>query len=377
MKIIPKYENGGRQDAIKNYKPIIPLKPIKRKFTPTYSEVSPDNKSKWQHQQDSQRADKAYAQYKENQKMQEGLHNLEGFLTFTDYAGLATGVGGLLGKISSYLGKRVTKQLAKRAISTIRSGASKSTPKLPYNWAENWMDKQGLPSYAKPNWQGDALELTKDRLKNGGFDRLEALTTNKSYTPSNTSGNFNNFEENMREYLLSIKPKKNVKSSDIGMEPKHVAGSNQFDKFFTESFTDAAPEYRTPRASNHIAAHEYSHVVYQPDRNNKVGLGVFNPKYNKNYLLDPSKGGQAEQTARGTQIKNYFGLKEGQDITPEMWNYAKKYYSKDMGFDNNMTEWFEGVKNIPEYLKWLNKNAPTIATPIVGSKMMNDYDRNK
>lgn len=27
------------------------------------------------------------------------------------------------------------------------------------------MDKQGLPSYAQPNWQGDALALTKDRMK--------------------------------------------------------------------------------------------------------------------------------------------------------------------------------------------------------------------
>ena len=72
--------------------------------------------------------------------------------------------------------------------------------------------------------------------------------------------------------------------------------------------------------------------------------------------------------------KNYFGLKEGQEITPEMWNYAKKYYTKDMGFDNNMTEWFQGVKNIPEYLKWLNKNSPAIAIPI-GNKMINDNDK--
>lgn len=69
-------------------------------------------------------------------------------------------------------------------------------------------------------------------------------------------------------------------------------------------------------------------------------------------------------------------MKEGEEITPEMWNYAKKYYVKDMGFDNNMTEWFEGVKNVPEYLKWLNKNAPAVVTPIISSKMIYDNDKN-
>lgn len=39
-----------------------------------------------------------------------------------------------------------------------------------------------------------------------------------------------------------------------------------------------------------------------------------------------------------------------------------------------MTEWFQGVKNIPEYLKWLNKNSPAIAIPI-GNKMINDNDK--
>ena len=35
-----------------------------------------------------------------------------------------------------------------------------------------------------------------------------------------------------------------------------------------------------------------------------------------------------------------------------------------------------GVKNVPEYLKWLNKNAPAVVTPIISSKMIYDNDKN-
>lgn len=49
-------------------------------------------------------------------KYEEGLHNLNGILTFTDYATLATGLGSLLSKGASMAGKQVGKQMAKRAI---------------------------------------------------------------------------------------------------------------------------------------------------------------------------------------------------------------------------------------------------------------------
>lgn len=69
-----------------------------------------------------------------------------------------------------------------------------------------------------------------------------------------------------------------------------------------------------------------------------------------------------EQTARGTQIKNYYGLNEGnQDITPAMWEYARRNYVKDTGINNNMTE-------------WLSNNAPVIAAPLIGGAMYGNKD---
>lgn len=48
--------------------------------------------------------------------------------------------------------------------------------------------------------------------------------------------------------------------------------------------------------------------------------------------------------ARGTQLKNYFGLKEGEKLTPEMWNYAKRHYATDVA-DNNMRTFFKAANN--------------------------------
>lgn len=104
----PKY-----QDTVKDYRPTIPLKSIKQKYTPTQSYVSQDNRSNWQHEQDAEMADRSYKQQMEDRKMQEGLHNLNGFLTFTDYAGLATGVGGLVSKGVKQLVKRGAKRAVK------------------------------------------------------------------------------------------------------------------------------------------------------------------------------------------------------------------------------------------------------------------------
>lgn len=137
---IPKGENGmiikyqnpphgiARRDAIQDYRPDIPNRI--RRATPAehiqsmidiYGQseqptVTSDAKSPWQHQQAHEAASKGYDDYMQAKKYEEGLHNLNGILTFTDYATLATGLGSLLSKGASMAGKQVGKQMAKRAI---------------------------------------------------------------------------------------------------------------------------------------------------------------------------------------------------------------------------------------------------------------------
>ena len=118
----------NRRDAIRDYRPNIPNRI--RKATPAehiqsminiYGQseqptVTSDAKSPWQHQQAHEAARKGYDDYMQAKKYEEGLHNLNGILTFTDYATLATGLGSLLSKGASMAGKQVGKQMAKRAI---------------------------------------------------------------------------------------------------------------------------------------------------------------------------------------------------------------------------------------------------------------------
>lgn len=137
---IPKGENGmiikyqepaqpiNRHDAIRDYRPNIPNRI--RRATPAehiqsminiYGQseqptVTSDAKSPWQHQQAHEAASKGYDDYMQAKKYEEGLHNLNGILTFTDYATLATGLGSLLSKGASMAGRYAGKQMAKRAV---------------------------------------------------------------------------------------------------------------------------------------------------------------------------------------------------------------------------------------------------------------------
>lgn len=113
---IVKYQNPSsgiqRKDAIKDYRPQI-QEPIKQQYTPTYSEISQDNRSEWEKSQSREKADKAYKDYMQAKNTEEGLHNLNGFLTFTDYVGLGTGVGSIVGRGLKYAGKQAIKRATK------------------------------------------------------------------------------------------------------------------------------------------------------------------------------------------------------------------------------------------------------------------------
>lgn len=113
MKLIPKYQNAGlvvRQDNTYVTKPTILLKPIKRTYIPTQTYISQDNRSGWQREQDSRKADEEYKKYIEDKKMQQGLENLNGFLNFVDAATIATGVGSVVGKGLRWGGKKLIKK---------------------------------------------------------------------------------------------------------------------------------------------------------------------------------------------------------------------------------------------------------------------------
>lgn len=299
---IPKGENGmiikyqnpphgiARRDTIRDYRPNIPNRI--RKATPAehiqsminiYGQseqptVTSDAKSPWQHQQAHEAAGKGYDDYMQAKKYEEGLHNLNGILTFTDYATLATGLGSLLNKGVSYAGKRLIKKEIRNAMSTSGSPIKGSAAK--FN-----ISKESLPDYAKPNWQGDELALTKERLANGGFDRLEQFSKysgEKAEQFRNATGmgyrDFypfeNDFGKTYRQYLLDSKPAKGTRA-DFKVNEEFAAFSDRTRNIYTTILDDAPDRYKNPKYRTAVEAHEFAHFAFNPQR--RPPLDVYNP----------------------------------------------------------------------------------------------------
>lgn len=380
----------NRRDAIRDYRPNIPNRI--RKATPAehiqsminiYGQseqpiVTSDAKSPWQHQQAHEAASKGYDDYMQAKKYEEGLHNLNGILTFTDYATLATGLGSLLSKGASMAGRYAGKQMAKRAVGKEFKRQSKHlatpannsllvdmsgvTPR-PLSEFSSLSDAELaklLPDYAHPNWQGDGFKLVKDRLWNGGFNRLEKYGDIPRYSPQ------------QRTIILNSNPKIET-SATLGEQP----GIGLYRETYSVN-KDVLRDY-TLQQSSDVKAHEMVHYMYRPNKEQEAELA-----YNvRQYFKRPEgrdyfrQSRATEQTARGTQIKNYYGLNEGnQDITPAMWEYARRNYVKDTGINNNMTEWLNSVdeRDISAFVKWLSNNAPVIAAPLIGGAMYGNKD---
>lgn len=432
---IPKGENGmiikyqnpphgiARRDAIKDYRPEIPLSPIKqpvKPYMPTQQPIlSPDNRTGWEKEVSRQiKADRA-----KNDNLYGNQHTWNWFAPFTNaritkdnasamfdfdksaamstfaigqgiaspvttatsIAGSLVGagignkvagekgalVGGFVGgMVNPKFGMRFNKKNGFRGDAASARNAT-TTPR--FN-----ISKESLPDYAKPNWQGDELALTKERLANGGFDRLEQFSKysgEKAEQFRNATGmgyrDFypfeNDFGKTYRQYLLDSKPAKGTRA-DFKVNKEVAAFSDRTQNVYTTILDDVPDRFKNPQYRTTTEAHEFAHFAFNPQR--RPPLDVYNPPLtnpHREYLLglkDRNEYG-TELTARGTQIKNYFGLDKDKPITEDMLKYAADNYVKDKGFDNNMTDFFSGIKNYKEMAKWLSELSPVLVLPLL------------
>ena len=82
--------------------------------------------------------------------------------------------------------------------------------------------------------------------------------------------------------------------------------------------------------------------------------------------------GGTELAARGSQLKNYYGLRENQPLTESMWDYAVEHYVPDTEargmLDNHMSDFFHYVKDKKKAIAWLNKWAPVFIPAVFAAK---------
>lgn len=394
MKLIPKYQNEGlvtRQDNTYVAKPTIPPKLIKRTYTPTQSYVSQDNRSEWQREQGSKKADEEYKKYVEDKKMQQGLENLNGFLNFVDAATIATGAGSLVGKGLRWGGKKVANQLVKRKINgrasdyLSRARIGDILRESDYITPDNKSYK--LPDYATPNSPKEPLDLHSDRLIKGGFDNIPATVNGK--TKFRVGRNAWNYRSPSQFYNVHYYDREPQQYLDNMVQDMHVVNDeNPADLLYkvanyakdTDAQATASSgniyigkdgmfkifnEYGgNPKNIRRVISHEVDHAIHIPAEPPRG----FDTGYIDKHISQPgyfSNKNGTELAARGSQLKDYYGLDDpNQEITEDMLRYAAENYVKDTKLDNNMGLFFKSITDWKEAAKWLSKYATIAGVPI-------------
>lgn len=394
MKLIPKYQNEGlvtRQDNTYVAKPTIPPKLIKRTYTPTQSYVSQDNRSEWQREQGSKKADEEYKKYVEDKKMQQGLENLNGFLNFVDAATIATGVGSVVGKGLRWGGKKVANQLVKRKINgrasdyLSRARIGDILRESDYITPDNKSYK--LPDYATPNSPKEPLDLHSDRLIKGGFDNIPTTVNGKTkfrvgrnawnYRSPSQFYNVHYYDREPQQYLDNMVQDMHVVNDENPVDLLYEVANRAKD---TDAQATASSgniyigkdgmfkifnEYGgNPKNIRRVISHEVDHAIHipaEPPRGFDTGY-IDKHTSQPGYFSD--KNG-TELAARGSQLKDYYGLDDpNQEITEDMLRYAAENYVKDTKLDNNMGLFFKSITDWKEAAKWLSKYATIAGVPI-------------
>lgn len=394
MKLIPKYQNEGlvtRQDNTYVAKPTIPPKLIKRTYTPTQSYVSQDNRSEWQREQGSKKADEEYKKYVEDKKIQQGLENLNGFLNFVDAATIATGVGSVVGKGLRWGGKKVANQLVKRKINgrasdyLSRARIGDILRESDYITPDNKSYK--LPDYATPNSPKEPLDLHSDRLIKGGFDNIPATVNGKTkfrvgrnawdYRSPSQFYNVHYYDREPKQYLDNMVQDMHVVNDENPADLLYKVANYAKD---TDAQATASSgniyigkdgmfkifnEYGgNPKNIRRVISHEVDHAIHIPAEPPRG----FDTGYIDKHISQPgyfSNKNGTELAARGSQLKDYYGLDDpNQEITEDMLRYAAENYVKDTKLDNNMGLFFKSITDWKEAAKWLSKYATIAGVPI-------------
>lgn len=245
-----------------------------------------------------------------------------------------------------------------------------------------------LPDYATPNSTANPIDLHALRLSNGGFDKLPRTVDGKThfntgsfswpYKSESMTTNLYSYDRNPTKWADNLsadfsKASKGVASPDE-LRPWALDTSNKETLFATSStgniyagrqgLTSTAKEFGEGNI-NRLLSHEMDHAIHVPGEPPKG--------FDLNYLTKSTRQPEyfttknsTELSARGSQLKDYFGLTSpDQELTEDMLRYAAKNYVKDTGADNNMTAFFNSITDWKEAAKWLSKWSTMIAAPVV------------
>lgn len=282
--------------------------------------------------------------------------------------GLIPFVGGISKKAMQ--AKRATKKLSQRDKELLGSLPDYAKPASPIG--ESWENhKKRLFSGAYERLTGEKL-----RMKNGEPDP-DMLDTNiydwddpKVFRDAKYFLGDEYSDDEIREIIDEI--------SGYGVLNGNIIRSKNVDKFI-DLFLEGNPNISNKDVENFVKSHEVEHKIHYPDSGadkNGFDLNKIDDDEVKDYFKEDHF---TEMAARGTQIKNYFGLTDdAQEVTPEMLEYAARNYLKDYGYDNEMKEYFESISDYKKTAKWITDHASVgIGAYYVGDRIANPKKEKK
>lgn len=282
--------------------------------------------------------------------------------------GLIPFVGGISKKAMQ--AKRATKKLSQRDKELLGSLPDYAKPASPIG--ESWENhKKRLFSGAYERLTGEKL-----RMKNGEPDP-DMLDTNiydwddpKVFRDAKYFLGDEYSDDEIREIIDEI--------SGYGVLNGNIIRSKNVDKFI-DLFLEGNPNISNKDVENFVKSHEVEHKIHYPDSGadkNGFDLNKIDDDEVKDYFKEDHF---TEMAARGTQIKNYFGLTDdAQEVTPEMLEYAARNYLKDYGYDNEMKEYFESISDYKKAAKWITDHASVgIGAYYVGDRIANPKKEKK
>ena len=228
-------------------------------------------------------------------------------------------------------------------------------------------DSYNLPDYAVPNSRTPGMELANKRFKSGGRERLQT-TSSRYIEPEEVSVHY--FTPAQEYYDYEFLTDEAV--GNVGLNFQDPDYKQQYD-FYMKAFHDypygfAVAEHKkayVPDTPNKtiVEPHEVDHLIHYPSEPPQGFDASIMPKDFEDYMTVHNG---TEVSARGTQLKNYFGLTDdSQEFTEDMLRYAAQHYIEDTGIDNSMSEFFASITDYKKLAEWINKHS-MISTGIVG-----------
>lgn len=244
-----------------------------------------------------------------------------------------------------------------------------------------------FPDYAHPNSPMGASVLNhEERLANGAFRKFRNIPAARVGVDSETGNiiyDFNGLDFNFIDVSNSDELKKVAEFygttpeefiSGLNKAPffnyldhvfidrkllEDMADTEELQFHFRDGVSPGSPQEEVLRS------HEINHLVNSESKRESAEENGFSfdwlenneeigPGYDEYFRVNNN----TEIAARGSQIKDYFGLTSPeQKITPEMLEYAARHYIFDYGVNNDMDLFFRSIKDYDKAAKWINKYA--------------------